>query len=304
MNKNIAIVITAVILLGMALITYNEYTSPVAPPLSAQNTITENPMVSVSAQPSTPPAAIPENNGHGTMATAPKTAPMVSAVPASKPSLAQAPVTTQAPATAPAPVPTPKAQPAPVAKAPEIKPAPVAKVAAPVPSPAPAPASPKVTEAPKTESPKAQAPKPVPPKTTKAQDPVQKALAASRKESTLPTALIEPAKTAPKKPAVPAEKIIKRIYVLRVGDGITVRLDSNQPPTYTTMRLTAPERLVIDLDGTWKMRAPGVPANALVSNVRIGDHKEGSRIVIDLKKIPSDIRYLKYEETGLDIRLR
>ncbi len=182
-----------------------------------------------------------------------------------------------------------------VAPAASQAPAPLAAPSV-APTPAPiTPVAPSAQLAPSTQV--AEAPKEV-------EDPVQKALEASRKESTLPLAATETAKPVEqvKKPEGP--KVIKRITVMKVGDGTTVRLDSSQTPTYKTMRLNSPERLVIDLDGTWKLRAPGVPNNALVSNVRIGDHKDGSRIVIDLKKAPADIRYLKYGETGLDIRLR
>ncbi len=112
----------------------------------------------------------------------------------------------------------------------------------------------------------------------------------------------QPEKKEPQKKA--AEKVIKKITVANIGDGVTVRLDSSEMPSYNTIRLTSPERLVVDLNGTWKLRAPGVPKNPFVSNVRIGLHKDGTRIVIDLKKVPSAIRYLKYEEHGLDIRLR
>ncbi len=100
------------------------------------------------------------------------------------------------------------------------------------------------------------------------------------------------------------EKTIKRIRVIHSGDGVTVRLDSSEFPAYKAMRLAAPERIVIDLTGTWKLRAPGVPKNPFVANVRIGLHRGGTRIVIDLQKAPGSVRYLKYGEHGLDIRIR
>ncbi len=128
----------------------------------------------------------------------------------------------------------------------------------------------------------------------------------SMKKSLFAATVFETPGEAPKPAlkAAPLPKIIKRISVMKVADGTTVRFDSNQMPTYKVIRLASPERLVLDIDGIWKLRAPAIPNNALVSNVRIGEHKNGTRIVIDLKKVPADIRYLKYGETGLDVRLR
>ncbi len=273
MNKNIAIVITAVILLGMALITYNEYATPVAPPFSAQGTDTEK------------QEQIRESDAASQANVTPQSAP-------EKP----APIAPVAVAPAPAaPALTAPTAPAKAPLAPSTAPAPkVAEETKTVPALTPA-------QAPK-ETPVEQKSSPAPVKPVAEskveEDPVQKALEASKKESTLPILAQEPVKKAP------VAKVIKRITVSKVGDGTTVRLDSTVTPEYTTMRLSSPERLVIDLDGVWKLRAPGVPSNAFVSNVRIGDHKSGSRIVIDLKKAPADIRYLKYGETGLDIRIR
>ncbi len=307
MNKNIAIVIIAVILLGMGLITYNEYTTPAAAPVAA------TPVAS-----STVPTSQHEETHLGENETAPNTAQekavienTAPATPTTSVGSLTVPTIPAAPKEASA-VKTPAAMEAPQSPATPVqpvqavameKPAPTAPMAT---TPTPPPVAVSASEKEKVAAPKAPVqPKPTAPKVV--EDPVQKALAASRKESSLPAALIEPKKEVVKeapKAAAKLVKTIKRITVFKAGDGVTVRLDSNVVPTYKTMRLVSPERLVLDLDGTWKLRAPGVPANNLVSNVRIGDHKEGTRIVIDLKKAPSDIRYLKYGETGLDVRIR
>ncbi len=298
MNKNIAIVITAVILLGMGLITYNEYTTPVAPPLNAADSTAENGLFEEKND--TSRSSSFEENQDSAMAkvnSQAPVAPMAPATPAPKPTQVAPPTLVAKPTPAEAPTQAPKVAPAPVKEEQKKAEALLAEKKAEAAETAKV-AQAKIDAAAKstqnTANNVANSTKPV-------EDPVQKALEASRKESTLPTALTKPTeqKTAPK-----VAKTIKKITVIRAGDGTTVRLDSSEMPQYKTMRLTSPERLVLDLDGAWKVRAPGVPPNNFVSNVRIGDHKEGTRIVIDLKKVPGDIRYLKYGETGLDVRIR
>jgi hypothetical protein len=69
---------------------------------------------------------------------------------------------------------------------------------------------------------------------------------------------------------------------------LSIEADSPLPVKYFV--LTAPDRLVIDLPGTWKnLAAPAVPQNMLVRNLRIGRQADSDRIVIDLsRKIKND----------------
>ena len=74
-------------------------------------------------------------------------------------------------------------------------------------------------------------------------------------------------------------------------------------PAIMRMQLSGPERLVIDLDGKWQVKAPGVPKNPAVTNVRIGKGDDKTRIVIDLTgKIQPKFTLSKDGHT-LDIRL-
>ena len=114
-------------------------------------------------------------------------------------------------------------------------------------------------------------------------------------EKTAPTA--EPAKAAPQR------KNITKFVVLARDKGATVRLVGAAPIVYKNMQLSGPERLVIDLDGKWQVKAPGVPKNPAVTNVRIGKSDDKTRIVIDLTgKIQPKFTLSKDGHT-LDIRL-
>lgn len=141
----------------------------------------------------------------------------------------------------------------------------------------------------------------------------KKADAASRPErNTLEKSRTENPKTEkPANHAAPSvakatsgEQSISRFVVFARDKGATVRLVGSGPLKYKTMTLTNPERVVVDLEGQWQIKAPGVPKNALVSNVRIGKMADKTRVVIDLNEKPTRARFvLSKDGATLDVRL-
>lgn len=106
------------------------------------------------------------------------------------------------------------------------------------------------------------------------------------------------------KAAAPRERSISRFVVFARDKGATVRLEGNAPIRYKSMNLTNPDRVVVDLDGQWQIKAPGVPKNPLVSNVRIGKMADKTRVVIDLKAKPQNTRFvLAKDGNTLDVRV-
>lgn len=101
------------------------------------------------------------------------------------------------------------------------------------------------------------------------------------------------------------DKSITRFVVFAREKGATVRISGNGPLNYKSMVLENPDRVVIDLDGDWKdAKAPGVPKNDLVSNVRVGKMGENTRIVIDLKEKPRVSRVIAAKNgDSVDIRV-
>ena len=86
--------------------------------------------------------------------------------------------------------------------------------------------------------------------------------------------------------------------------GATVRLTSGKPVRYQTMTLTDPDRVVVDVEGLTGLKAPGVPKNPVVGNVRLGSVGGKTRIVIDLTARPGHTRFiLSQEKDTLDIRI-
>lgn len=64
---------------------------------------------------------------------------------------------------------------------------------------------------------------------------------------------------------------------------LTLEADSSLPAKYFI--LTSPERLVVDLPGAWKnIKAPAVPRNNIVKNIRLGRQGDADRLVLDLSR--------------------
>ena len=132
---------------------------------------------------------------------------------------------------------------------------------------------------------------------------------------TAPEKARTPEKTAPaEKPAssntekaakaAPQKLEITRFVVFARDKGATIRLVGTAPLNYKNMTLNNPERLVVDLDGKWLVKAPGVPKNPVVTNVRLGKMDGQTRVVIDLSGKPANVRFvLSKDKLSLDIRV-
>ena len=96
-----------------------------------------------------------------------------------------------------------------------------------------------------------------------------------------------------------------KIVVLVRDKGATVRLNLGSTISYRQMLLENPDRVVIDVTGSCKdLKAPGIPDNPLVTNVRLGHYDNRTRIVVDLKAKPSSCRVILSEDRDrLDIRV-
>lgn len=104
--------------------------------------------------------------------------------------------------------------------------------------------------------------------------------------------------------AAPQKLEITRFVVFARDKGATIRLVGTAPLNYKNMTLNSPERLVVDLDGKWQAKAPGVPKNPVVTNVRLGKMDGKTRVVIDLSGKPANVRYvLSKGKLSLDIRV-
>lgn len=98
---------------------------------------------------------------------------------------------------------------------------------------------------------------------------------------------------------------ITRFVIYARDKGATVRLAGNGKLDYSSMNLSNPDRVVVDLPGVWKFpRHPGVPRNELVSAVRVGQSGDKTRVVIDLKQPARKILLVPHKSgDGVDVRI-
>ena len=333
MNKIIMGLIVAVCVLGMALIMLNEKLGRKPDPAPVA---TEAPSVSTSEGPGSAglPSGRPATEDMMTSLPAPSPSPAPSLTPPPAPvaPVAEAPAapafsfggeTDTAPATLP---PLPQTTP----PAPEPVQAPAPEVEAPLPSASPVPVPPLLEERKDVPVPSlasnvvaahereaaADTPREAPEKPKAAPAPGKKEEKARDSKADVETAKAENAreesrkKETPRKEAAPAkakassaEKSVERFVVYAREDGATVRIVGNANISYKPMVLTGPDRVVVDLDGDWDIKAPGIPKNDLVTNVRIGKLNGKTRVVIDLNSSAKTRYTLSKDRRMLDVRV-
>lgn len=130
---------------------------------------------------------------------------------------------------------------------------------------------------------------------------------APARPATPPAAPEKAEKKEEKKPekAAPAAKArtVTRFVVFARETGATVRIEGSSPIDYKYLTLNNPPRVAVDLVGEWTVKAPGVPRNPAVTNVRLGKLEGRTRVVIDLSG-ESKVRYiLSKDKKRLDVRI-
>ncbi|MDR1947472.1 MAG: AMIN domain-containing protein [Desulfovibrio sp.] len=95
-----------------------------------------------------------------------------------------------------------------------------------------------------------------------------------------------PATAPARTPALPSDRgahTLKNISLTFDGNDMRLLIEADNDFPCKTFALSEPDRLVIDLPGTWKgMKAPTVPGNRIIRKVRIGLQSAGPRLVLDL----------------------
>ena len=125
-----------------------------------------------------------------------------------------------------------------------------------------------------------------------------------------PAAEVEPAAPEKKeekkaeKPAPAAKaRTVTRFVVFARETGATVRIEGSSPIEYKYLPLDNPPRVAVDLMGEWTVKAPGVPKNPAVTNVRLGKLDGRTRVVIDLTGQGKIRHILSKDRKRLDVRI-
>ena len=282
MNKAFIGILIAVCILGMALIMLNEWKSSRSEPETAPSTLEPAPSA---------PGELPPNTGSSL------TPPVPSEVtaPASSETAAAG---GQPPAAAPAPTPSSEAlesgfafndteAAAPQDTPPDIPAAEgAARPALDVP-PQPALGSGAASEAPAA------------PAATEERQPAadaERAVQEKKEEK-------KEEKKAEKPAPVAKARTVTRFVVFARETGATVRIEGSSPIEYKYLPLDNPPRVAVDLMGEWTVKAPGVPKNPAVTNVRLGKLDGRTRVVIDLTGQGKIRHILSKDRKRLDVRI-
>ena len=89
-------------------------------------------------------------------------------------------------------------------------------------------------------------------------------------------------------PRAGATTRIGKISVARGGDGLNIEISGSGPMTAKTMKLTHPDRVVVDIpNSVLQGRAREIPVNSSdVKSVRVGRYQEGTtRVVVDMAQM-------------------
>lgn len=100
-------------------------------------------------------------------------------------------------------------------------------------------------------------------------------------------------------------KVVNRFVVFARDGGATIRVGSPAKINFSNMTLENPDRVVVDMDGTWQFPVnPGIPKNEIVSKIRTGKMGDKTRVVVDLKMKPRSVRVIPARNgDGFDIRV-
>lgn len=169
---------------------------------------------------------------------------------------------------------------------------------APTEKPVPAPAAPAPE---KTVTPVAEKPAPAAPAAPAVSTPP--AVSEAGQSPAPEAAVSKPQEKKQARPATPS-RTVTRFVVYARESGATIRLVGSSPIRFKEpFALKAPDRVVVDLVGDWKIKAPGVPKNPLVTNIRLGKMDNRTRVVIDMSG-PAKVRYtLSKDHKQLDVRV-
>lgn len=304
MNKNIAMLIAAVLLFAMALIAVNQFNSgnKDVPALDASV-----PVPSVTGQVTGQPPV--DSNANGTMPQAVPLAPS-GLMPLDNGTLRELPPTGMQ-AGNPGALAGVSAGEEDAPVEPEVRQAPAAKPVAKA-------AAPKVEQAAPKQAAKKDSAKAAPaakPSEAKAAPAAKQATAAkeSAKEASKPAVKPVEAKTSAAKaaPATPAPgKSSPGAHAAKAlikfdGSTAILLLEGNADVHYKTFVLKEPERMVVDLDGAWDVKAPVVPSNRVIKAVRVGrPGAEKTRIVLDLEKQLEKHDVVKVNAKTLEVRVK
>ncbi len=106
-----------------------------------------------------------------------------------------------------------------------------------------------------------------------------------------------PAKLAPGQKAITATR-------LELGKSVVFRITGAAPLKTKTLLLKEPNRYVVDLQGNWGIQLPHVPKDLWISDIRMGQHENATRLVFELTRAPESASVVKINDTTVEVRIK
>lgn len=105
-------------------------------------------------------------------------------------------------------------------------------------------------------------------------------------------------------PAKSGENVATSMTLTMDGDVVTLRIEGTAPMRGKAFLLTNPDRVVLDVEGAWKMETPKVTSNRMVQALRVGAQNTATRLVFDMRVKPAKVTVTQADDKTLELRIR
>lgn len=105
-------------------------------------------------------------------------------------------------------------------------------------------------------------------------------------------------------PAKAGSLVVTSATLAMDGDVVTLTLQGTGAMRGKTFILAGPDRVVLDIEGDWKMEAPRVPSNRMVRSLRVGARDQATRLVFDMRVKPLKVKVAHPAADSLELTIR
>jgi hypothetical protein len=103
---------------------------------------------------------------------------------------------------------------------------------------------------------------------------------------------------------LPGQKAIVRTRLELGSRSAVFRLTGASEIKGRVFALKSPERIVLDLNGSWAIRLKPTPANSVIRGVRAGNEQAMTRVVFDMHHPPRSFKLIQIDPKTLELQIR
>ncbi len=105
-------------------------------------------------------------------------------------------------------------------------------------------------------------------------------------------------------PAKAGGQVVTSAVLTMDGDVVTLNLKGTSAMRGEDLMLVEPDRVVLDIEGDWKVEAPRVPSNRMVRALRVGSQDTATRLVFDMRVKPVKVKVTNPDADSLELTIR